>query len=54
MTIETVLRPKGHQMTAAWLATVRVPAGCARVTIKDTHVPGLELRMSPAATARGR
>ncbi len=46
MAKETVLRPKGHQMTAAWLATVRVPPGQARITVKDTNVPGLELRLS--------
>ena len=46
MAKETVLRPKGHQLTAAWLATVKVPPGHVRMTIKDTNVPGLEMRLS--------
>src|SRR4051794_36556067 len=57
MSREIVLRPEG-KLTAAWLDRVRVEAGAVyegrrlvaegvlRVTVKDTDVPGLELRLT--------
>ena len=57
MSREIVLRPEG-KLTAAWLDRVRVEAGAIyegrrlvaegvlRVTVKDTDVPGLELRLT--------
>src|SRR5690349_13109020 len=54
---EIVLRPQG-KLTASWLERVRIEAGVVydgrrvvaegvlRVTVKDTDVPGLELRLT--------
>lgn len=46
MAREIVYRTTKRALTAAELERVTVPAGATRVTVKDTEVAGLELRLS--------